>query len=351
MNALTMRSLQSVALLAACLSLFTSGCGHPTAIISATTAPPAIGSTDTAHPTNLPGVPFYIKRGMCKRETIWAEPKHTLQLAILQDGKPAATRSITYPHSFQQNSELETLVENLNLLAVPPKDSDPAKLCQTVNDVANQWKALAEAAKQAKRPCDVVSKQSNECESLVAAERTGDILLVSNSASIVAEVDYEHVYYMNTRTPWIGSASVDTKLNLDGTLSEGNVQVTDQTWSTILGTVNALAGDFTTFASAKFTAPAATGNEPIENCTPSSGWPVPSVDVVYRITSSTEVYLHDHELEDPGLGASCKPLDGGVTEGNVTITKKDASPAKDDASTIKVSGTVTLPKADPATKK
>ncbi len=347
MIALSIRNAHMAVILTACFGLFTAGCGHPTVNISASTAPPTLTST----PASLPGIPFYVKRGMCKRETVWAEPRHTLQLDILKGGKLASTRSITYSRSFPQNSEVETLIENLNLLAAAPKASDSAKLCQTVNNVANQWKAVAEAAERAKHPCDVMPKQSIECESLVAAEGTGDILRVSNSANIVAEVDYEHVYYMNTRTPWIGNASVDTKLNTDGTLSEGNVQVNDQTWSNILGTVNALAGDFTTFASAKFATAAAPGNQPIESCPPSSGWPVPSDDVVYRITSSTEVYLHDHQLEDTGLGTSCVPLEGGVTEGSIMITKKDASPVKDDASAIKVSGTVTLPKADPTAKK
>jgi hypothetical protein len=286
---------------------------------------------------------------MCKRETVWAEPRHTLQLDILENDKPAVTRSITFSRSFLQNSELETLVAKLNLLAAPPKNIDSDTLCKTVDEVASSWEKVAKEAEAQKPSCDVVSKQSG-CESLAAAEANGDLLRISNTANIVAEVDYEHVYYMNTKTPWIGNASVNAELNTDGTLSKGNAQVTDQTWSAILSTIGTLAGNFTTFASAAVTANPSLVKMMERGCTLSSGWLAPSKDVVYRITPSTEIYLHDHVLEDTGIGTSCKPTEGGVTEGSVTITKQDAGPAKDDASAIKVSGTVTLPKADPATK-
>jgi hypothetical protein len=53
--------------------------------------------------------------------------------------------------------------------------------------------------------------------------------------------------------------------------------------------------------------------------------------------------------EDASNSASCKPIDGGVTDGNVTISKQD-TPAKADPNVIKVSGQVTLPKADAVTK-
>jgi hypothetical protein len=287
---------------------------------------------------------------MCKRETVWAEPKHTLQLDILQGGKPSATRSITFSNSFLQNSDLKALVANLNLLAAPPKDSDPGRICQTVDDVANQWKDVAEkVAKESQQlSCDVAP---TPCEELADAENKGDLLLLSNTANIVAEVDYEHPYYLNSRTPWIGNSQVDAKLSADGTLTEGSAQVTNQTWSTILGTVNSLVGSFATIASAEVTAnPKFLLGAPTASCQPSSGWPVPSADVAYRITTLTDVYLHDHVKEDgPEVGKSlldsCKTDGKKVTDGNVTVSKQDR-PAKEDPNVIKVSGQVTLPKSE-----
>jgi hypothetical protein len=322
-----------------------AGCGHPTVNISASTAPPALTST----PASVPGIPFYVKHGMCKRETVWAEPRHTLQLEIQQGGKPVETRSITFARSFLRKPEVETLVENLNLLAAPPKAGTPEQLCNAVDEVARQWQNMAREADAQKLSCDVAPPSG--CVPLANAETDGDLLRLSNTASIVTEVDYEHVYYLNSKTPWIGNAQVNATLGADGTLTTASAQVTDQTWSTILGSISALAGDFTTFASAAMTANPGLLKMTAISCSPSSGWPLPSADVVYRITPSTVVYLHDHVLEDTGLGASCKPIEGGVTEGSVTITKQDESKAKDDGNAIKVSGTVTLPKADAAAKK
>ena len=346
MNALILRSYRLAALVALGLGSIVTGCGHPTLNVSALNAPPALGPT----PTAIPGIPFYVKHGMCKRETVWAQPENTLQLEILQSGKPIATRSITFSQSFLRNSDLKALVGNLNLLAAAPKDSDPGKLCQTVGEVTNQWMDVAEAAvKKAQQPsCDVAP---NPCEPLSDAVKSGDFLLLSNTANIVAEVDYEHPYYINSRTPWIGNSQVDAKLSADGTLTEGSAQTTDQTWSTILSTVGSLAGNFATVASAAVTANRnLLREESAARCTPSSGWPVPSTDVVYRMTTSTDIYLHDHVAEDASNSASCKPIDGGVTGGNVTISKQD-TPAKADPNVIKVSGQITLPKADATTPK
>lgn len=343
MNSLIPGSYRRAALLVLVPVLFVAGCTHPTLNVSALNAPPALGST----PTDIPGIPFYTKHGMCKRESVWAQPVNTLQLDISESGKVAATRSIAFSQSFQQNSELKELVSNLNLLAAATKDSDPDKLCQTVDAVANQWKEVAEAAEKVaqQRLCDAAP---SPCEDLADAERKGDLMMMSNTANIVAEVDYEHPYYLNSTTPWIGNSQVDAKLNADGTLSEGSAQKTDQAWSTILGTFTSLAS---TVASTKLTAnlnlPPA---KPPKSCPPSSGWPVPDKEVVYRMTASKDIYLHDHVLEDADNAESCKPIEGGITGGNVSISKQGAA-AREDPNVIKISGTATLPKADDAAKK
>jgi hypothetical protein len=171
--------------------------------------------------------------------------------------------------------------------------------------------------------------------------------MMSNTSNIVAEVDYEHPYYLNSRTPWIGNSQIDAKLNADGTLSEGSAQKTDQTWSTILGTFTSLAS---TVASTKLTATSNPQPTSAKSCPHSSGWPVPDKDVVYRMTASKDIYIRDHVQEDTSNASSCKPIEGGVTGGNVTITKQGAA-AKEDSNVIKVSGQVTLPKADATTPK
>ena len=378
MNAFPIYSSCLTAALGVAVSLFMAGCGHQTAIVTAENAPPALTST----PASVPVIPFYVKRGMCKRQTVWAEPRYSIQLDILESGKPVITRTISFPRSFLGNGALNALLENLQALAVEPKaeprwepkaepkwepkwepkdehkwepEADqPAQPCPS--DVAARWDRVAAQAAQLDRrlSCDLAPEQAAGCESLEHAAAAGNILRVSNTATIVAEVDYEHRYYLNSRTPWIGTAQANAKLNADGTLSEGSAQTTDQTWSTVLGSVSSLAGSFATYASAAVAARApvavtATAPEavppPPTACTPTPGWPAPSSKVAYRITPATVVYLHDHVKEDEGLGSACTPASSGVTDGNVIVSKLDAGPAKKDDKTIQVSGEVKLPKS------
>jgi hypothetical protein len=403
------RTHRIAALLAACLGLFTAGCGHPTVVVTARNSPPDLTHSDAKTPgiTKIDGIPFYAKHGMCKRETVWAEPKDTLQLQVLQNDKAIETRTITFSRSFllshtgAGDTELLDLLNDLNVLT---SATQAAQLREPYcpSQIAAQWERVAAEAREEEKKLSCDSKPTN-CEDLATGETNGDLLRLSNTANIVVEVDYDHPYYINSRTPWIGNASVDAKLNADGSLSEGNVQATDQTWSTILTTVSSLAGSFATYAASAVTAagtveaakvaaaaPPAGAVQPdmlIERvltppCESVPGWPLPGTIaqpsatappkpaaegndkdktkpapkeppappvIAYRVTPSSVVYLHDHVKEEGPDGARslvefCQPESRGVTDGNVTISKEDAA-APDDPNVIKVSGQVKLPKS------
>ncbi len=404
------------------LFLLATGCGHPTVVVSAVNAPPALTST----PTTLPGIPFYVKRGMCKRETVWAEPRYTLQVNVMAGDKPAASRSLVVSRSFlientntkNANSKFAQLLKDLYALAAARKESDLESSPNTPvcpEDVAKEWDTEAQSARDIENNpfCEEIT--GSPCKSLATGEKDGDLLRMVNTANVVNEVDYEHVYYMNTQTPWIGNASADTTLNTDGTLSKGTIAVNDQTWSTIIGTIGTLAGDVTSFESANVAAKATVTVAHIANpqqlmasniqieetnvsaCKGAPGWPLPreaavtavkapkiaadiapktdarpkakvkpdpeptpdnkpaldagpdstktELGVSYQVSIQATVYLHDHVKEDTGLGTACYANATGVTDGSVTITRLDDAKAKDDSGAIKVSGTVTLPKA------
>ena len=55
----------------------------------------------------------------------------------------------------------------------------------------------------------------------------------------------------------------------------------------------------------------------------------------------------DHVRKSEELGAACKPLDAGVTDGNLVLSKAGTGAGKKDANTIKVLGEVKLPAAQP----
>jgi len=363
----------TVAMVAFLVSLLTA-CGHKTAVISAT-APPVIGSADPAHPTKLPGIPFYVKRGMCKRETVWSEPRFTLQVDVQVGDKPVTSRSIVIPRSYMLGNEdspspdyLRTVLNDLGALSaardVLDLGNDANHVCP--DDLRAAWETLDADVKAKTQPTFCEEIPGGACENIAAAETDGNLLRLVNNASVVTEVDYEHVYYMNTQTPWIGNASVDAKLQADGTLNEGNLQANDQTWSTILQTIGGLATNVATVEAAKYgaaataasttatttaTTPSSTGalesnmtamkamvnrlstaeTEPY--CKPHSvpGWPLPkmaSTDkktttldsnpspgaksettktedaISYRFSITPTVYLHDHVRKDLGIAAA-----------------------------------------------
>ena len=355
MNARTVRNSCFAATVVAALSSLVAGCGHPTGNVSAAnTAPPL-----TANPTALPGVPFFVKRGMCKRETVWAEPRYTLQVDVLAGDKPAASRSIVISRSYLientgtkgTNSNLERLLKDLNALAAARGEGDLGTLCP--KDVAAEWETVAHDARDSERKVYCEETKSSGCENLADGESNGDLIRLVNTANVVTEVDYEHVYYMNTRTPWIGNASADTKLNPDGTLSEGNLTANDQTWSTILGTIGSLAGDVSSFESAKVTA-LATSASPASQaatltsstvstvspelvktppppprppaCTPPlPGWPMPSVASVVAVKASTNPDSDAAPKPDARPAPKAKPDSKPNAEQKSESTKTDVS--------------------------
>jgi len=203
------------------------------------------------------------------------------------------------------------------------------------------------------------------------------LVRVANTAAIVPVVDYTHVYYLNSRSPWTGTSQVSAKVADDGTLSEGSGQVDDETWSTILSTVSSLVGDFTGSASGS---PATTDAEAGTSATPSvqefaarlktmspmeitripelcpdggPDWPHPEHYVKYAYKLTTSVFKHDHTMQtfDLSKEKQCEPDPTGVTDGSYTIT--EVKPNADDGgskknNTITVSGAVTLPESKDA---
>ncbi len=345
----------------ACLIALTfAGCGHPTAMVTASKSAPPIADLAPNQAVKLDGVPFYVKRGVCKRETIWLEPRINVDVTIAVENDVAITHHMVLTQSQFDSQAARDLLANLGVLQAASKSDSPQQYdtCK----IKAQWDSLQNKVSTSNKPlCDTQgSSEKTKCTPLRDALNRGDLLLASNAGSIEVQVDYSQVYYLNTKTPWIGNASVDAKLATDGTLSEGNVQANDQTWATILNTVSSLASDLTSLGTAKIAAaPKATSTtqltgkdydlpiqQPQPVCT-SPDWPEPSKAEVYKATVTAEIYLHDHVKYDPSINnlANCQVNAEGVTDGNVTITKKDSSGGNDKGA-YKFSGQVTPPKAD-----
>lgn len=294
-------------------------------------------STAIPKGADVPGIPFYVKTAKCKQETTWIEPVYTLALKktttykfIDEDAAkkagaklpPAEVRVATKVLSLSQFEPTNTPLQQLLALLAKSNasDSDHAQ-------IENAWGALSAVPDYL--PLGI-------SEDLLISGGT-NVIMISNTASPEAMVDYARVYYYNAPRPWIGTSQVDVKLAADGTLTEGSAQVQSQTLSTILTTATSL---FTTVFSK----------------VPQFGFAPANITttVQYDLAVQKELYQHTHTRYD-NFANPCPPASPAVTTGYaLTInvpgqTSTSASTAKDDSSTVKVTGTVTLPKTSPAT--
>jgi hypothetical protein len=277
------------------------------------------------------GIPFYIKTATCKQETTWTEPIYTLTLKktttykfLDEDAAKKAGAKLPAPDvrvsskvlglsQFQPgNAPLQTL---LALLA-KPNISDPDRI-----QIEASWTTIVAVP-------DYLPMNTAE-DALIAAGT--NVIKISNTASPEAIVDYSITYYYNAPRPWVGSSQVDAKLAADGTLTEGSAQVQSQTLSTILTAVTSV-----------FSA--------VVSNIPKFGPPVPpdatSTTTTYELSVQKESFQHTHTRYVP-FEVPCKPASSAVTtEYALTITSStQPSAPKDDGNTVKVNGTVTLPKA------
>jgi hypothetical protein len=320
------------------------GCTHQTLIVKGQT--PA---------DELPGIPFYTKQGVCKKESDWLEPQYTLVLGVAIDGGPPTTHTLALSRQGYVDAGTQTLVQMIQGLKGPyPAHEVAPNACPAA--IGRQWESVAA------NPVFKIELALDLNGRLQNAETQGNVILVKNRAKIGTQVDYTKRYYLNARSPWVGSSQVDAKLADDGTLTEGSAQRDDETWNTILTTISSLVGDFTGAAAA--TAPAAAAPAPTQPpgtitesvtlpvCSSVPGWPEPKRTVRYTYSLKTVIYRHHHESTSTDLQNACSMNEGRVYGGNFTVTEEDAS-GKDKKSNkaIEFSGSITLPDDSKGSKK
>lgn len=274
----------------------------------------------------LPGLPFYSKIGVCRHQVVWAEPVYTLNLksvtTVVATGKEevADLGTINISHStYASANEQKCPIKQLKIDVATGQDPIPA------------WKSLIE----------------NNCayDPIVPGikDKNNDIVLVSNTNTLLPQVDYRNVYYINAKHPFAGSAKVDAKLNADGSLSEGSAEVDDRTFEAI---VSLLSAPFSGAASSTATTPATATAKP-----EAAGTKAVATITTYRLDVSTSALLYTlFRYEgpiDPNGAATCQPKgppDISDTTYNrlLSLVAPDAS-TKAAKNTVKISGEVKLP--------
>jgi hypothetical protein len=333
------------------------------------TAPPEISAqVDPNRPAELPGVPFYSHYGVCTQETVWLEPQTTLALTVIADNNPPLTRTMTLNgHALAySNQDVRKLVAQLS--SVNGKHNltkEGASLCPGA--VAAGWKPIAEnPAYQAKK----ISETKAEIQDAVDVD---NMVEVASTADIGTAVDYSKVYYLNSRSPWIGTGSVEAKLGADGTLTDATASTDDETWSSVLSTIGTLGSGaltgWSTVEAAKITGAAqvqaaqvggtpstamiatkhVVAPPPPPVCKASAGdyWPEVIASVEYAFTVTSGGYKHDHKKTAKLVDNTCNPTE--VFNGSFTVTPIGGGD-KPDKGAIGVSGSITLPKPQDAAK-
>jgi hypothetical protein len=302
----------------------------------------------TAAKKQIPGIPFYNHYGVCTKETVWLEPQTTLALTVTADGGKPVTQTITLNnHAFHDTTPTEghnanSLVMALNEAQGKHELENTGKFCPA--SVARSWGAVRDAYK-------VERIEDASPEAIKAAENGAILVRVSNTADIGTAVDYSRVYYLNAKSPLIGTGSVDATLNKDGTLGEGKASVDDETGTAVLGAVGTVGSGgltaWSTVAAARISGAAtvqAAGVVPAvaeardeqrrpSPCAAGEGWPEVKNNVTYEFTVTPAGFKHDYKSVVPleQLGGMCVPSDI-IAGGNYTVTPlgEESKPEKKD---------------------
>jgi hypothetical protein len=282
--------------------------------------------------TDVQGIPFYTKTAMCKQQTTWLQPFYTLTLKTTTKtafvNEEAANKESEATKKPRPNLPEPTVITKNKVLAFSDYTKDPSVLklrtclAKTGNltqcDVEQLWNEIAKLLTYV--PLEVTE------EDLVKPE-LGFAVKVANSSSPELCVDYSRVYYYNSAQPWIGSSQLSAKLAADGTLSEGSAQITSQTLSTFLP-VSAVLSAIT-----KSSVKAAEEAYAMER------------KVQYELTIKEDAYKHTHSKYVSFSTPCAVDPKGVMTEYALTITLSgEKEEKKDEGNTVKVSGSVVLPK-------
>ncbi len=260
-------------------------------------------------PASPSGIPFFAAEGACTQETAYANPYYLLTLKFTGSSGLLFSDSVKLSKAGYSSDDFKALVAELSK---PQPDT---------GSVQKAWNLL---------------KQENPFD---PHTETGDQFLLKNTRKAIAIVDYANHYSLNQRRPLAGSASADFKLNSDGTLSEAQAQVQDDTLTTILGTLP--LSDLIKSAAG---ITSKTGNAEAQVAEPVKF----SLEQEERLWVTTYSETTDYKANCPVGAALTEKAGVGVAKmdiGAKDLGVKTEGDKKSDDSSIGVSGTISLPKS------
>ena len=249
------------------------------------------------------GIPFYVKTSGCQRQIVRLKPYYVLTLTTKTGEKTSQSESVAVCRENAASSDLQKLLDAARVGA----------------NISAEWTTV-----KTKLACDPLDQP---------AATSRNWLVTSDTISAYTYVDYQNPYTLNVHRPIIGSASATTKLATDGTLSEGTAQIEDKTLSTVLGMI-----------------PSA---DLIKAAAGVKGF---AVLAPYELKTEQKGVKFTWTYHDPATHSNCETDDDLVSDppnvGKADLVVEDAGgdkKATDDSNTVKVNGTIELPKAKDAT--
>lgn len=162
---------------------------------------------------DLDGIPFYIKKARCKQETTYLEP--IFEVALIEEldagnaeWKETGQQSIALSLSGFEAARCQGLF-------MPDDDQD-----------------LRERFKNLRDP-DRYSGRYYPKNSYLPSS-PDDYQMISDTAVLETYVDYDQVFYINTKRAWSGSSNATIVLAGDGTLTKAEAKIDDTTFQTVL---------------------------------------------------------------------------------------------------------------------
>jgi hypothetical protein len=357
--------------------VYLSGCVKTVQIYGPTAPPEFSKGNDVSNKQK--GIPFYNHMGICTQEKTWNEPQTTLTLSVTPEGGSTQTQMMVLANEpfYKHEADVFNLLTALEVaqgkheITAKDKNYCPA-------NVADGWNKVRQAYEV--KPINETEEPSNDAQKLAIsnAVAAGDLLLISNTASVGTAVDYSHVYYINTNQPWMGTATVDAKIGADGTLTDGSVTVDNETAADLLTAASTVASSgltaLSTIAAAKLAANGAVAAAIAAAAAPAGGGQMstmafikkPHTDgtpggcaagegfnaftaksITYKFEVGVSGYKHVHKVIEPlaGTSYSCEAAPDDLLKGSYSVTPLSDS-GKPDKNAIGVSGTITLPKPD-----
>lgn len=276
------------------------------------------------------GIPFFIQKEIIKKQTKYLYDWIEISLIKEETKNGKTTNSKIYTSRIIKGQNIRN-IQNKLLLLNNAEDKD--KMVQEIiSDIGN---------------LNEITLESN----LISTNN-----IIENNWTKATVIDYSTKYYVNAKMPWLGTSSLNQKLNTNGTLSESTI-TTDSQIDEVAGVIASLATPISNIRIAEIGKEIAEfgSEEEIEKAIKNKDFDfdflksISSVATIkYKLETKEKgyVYIFMEHFEIDEINDVSKPIDFDIINGNFKRVSWPITSKKEEKSkkpTINISGSVELP--------